>query len=1451
MNIKASLRQRCFVLLRRHPRVARGYLWVRRRKQSLAVWWQRNDVRYTWKWRTANIAAALLVVAGTTLPLLQQIMSSHSYELSHEVRQLVGRVNPVLSQQLTYSAEDSTYRFNAVPDSASPTSPATLAAMRAQLGAASGKDGNTSTYSLSVPTDYRKGVTYTDTNTKLRFTMTPQTGAATGKVVNGHLVFPLGRGTQAVYTLKNNGLKEDIVLENYITDTMEFRYTLDLPEELTARIGSDGSLGIYSPNPMLFGDITTDDKEKILSARKTTAKDHLLFVLPAPVIIEKGGQQANAPAHFSLEGDTLTVTAEKLKDLHYPLSIDPSVVVTSSNDFATGNNEDNIDYSVDGQITRGGLTGGSIGAYASTTSTPNACGRRGAAQYNGYVYLLGAMCSGNNMNNAAYYAPINSNGTIGTWQNVTNLPHSMAFSAAVPYNGKMYLYGGNNGSTSAIATVWYATINSNGTLGSWQTASTTMNTAVCRFGAAAYGGYLYAVGGATGTVANYCGDASATMVNTIQYAPILANGDVGAWTTSANTFTNARKDPGVAIYNGTMYLSAGTVDGSTNYRDTQIAKLGDNGDIGSWRTSSVQTPTGVYGFGYQAYGGYLYLSGGSNNLTGTLYAPIYAHGDIGPWRSSAAMATGRHGHGFVLAGGYAYYFGGHDGGSNYLSDTGYAKIDEAGTPANWATTTTLSTSREYNMTFAYNSRIYSLGGATSGTNGTTTTYYASLNASGTTGSWSTTNTLNSATAAAGVAVYNGYVYLLGGYNSGGSAQTTVQYALINTNGTLGTWQTTTSLPAATAGHAATAWNGYLYMLGSGTGTSTVVRYAQINPSNGTIGAWNTTTSFGTARNKATAQVNAGYLYVYGGGNSVEYAKLQDNGTVASNSGCGSAWCSGPNLPAARYFLASAVSNGYLYAIGGEDSGGTTYYNTVYFAPLGADGSVGAWQTGPTLPNTVARTTGVVYNSYLYTIAGRVNGSLAATSYYGAINNGGSGTSSAATWTAASNDLSSMYPSGIGYNSMFTYDGYLYTVGGISNGSYVADTWSAPLRPDGSVGTWTQQTSMPIGRASFALSTWDGYVYVCTGNTYIPPSTLNTNTCTYAQLQTGGGLGSWSAEQTMNLTSGTVPERTRAMGAAANGYLYILGGSGTSLVYDTVYYASLNPVNGSIGTWQAGASFATARSTAGLFVANDYIYLVGGSTVVGGNANWLADVRSAPLNLANGSVGVWQVTSTLVNTPLRGMFNLSSSGGYVYIYGGTSSAGGPTWIEQAPILPGGHLGAWERIAGSSITTGRADNTGVIYNGYIYFSSGRSNAGGGTFYSDIQYSPLNTIARTARYSKQIDLAASANITGITYNGTRSIVAYRAANTNGVFGARTPASSTPASNCHETQAITRQVWVSVVLDDSSSAVFPDSSGTRASLSDLTISYNAIHPEPDIRLHGGKTLINGDLSGLDTCGV
>ena len=171
-------------------------------------------------------------------------------------------------------------------------------------------------------------------------------------------------------------------------------------------------------------------------------------------------------------------------------------------------------------------------------------------------------------------------------------------------------------------------------------------------------------------------------------------------------------------YNGYAYATSGTTDGTTTYRDTQFTKINSDGSIGSWSTSSQQTPTnGKYRFGFRAANGYLYLNGGTNNLTGTLYAPIYANGDIGAWTASSTMSTGRYGAGFTVYKGYAYYFGGNNG-TNYLTDTGYAKIDRAGHTTSFGTVANnFTTARALACSVAYNGYLYSIGGSTSDSGG--------------------------------------------------------------------------------------------------------------------------------------------------------------------------------------------------------------------------------------------------------------------------------------------------------------------------------------------------------------------------------------------------------------------------------------------------------------------------------------------------------------------------------------------------------------------------------------------------------------------------------------------------------------------------------------------------------------------------------------------------------------
>ena len=141
----------------------------------------------------------------------------------------------------------------------------------------------------------------------------------------------------------------------------------------------------------------------------------------------------------------------------------------------------------------------------------------------------------------------------------------------------------------------------------------------------------------------------------------------------------------------------------------------------------------------------------------------------------------------------------------------------------WATTTPLPYTDISHTSLVYNGFIYTIGGNANGS-ATSTVIYAPINSNGTLGAWATTTPLPYTDISHTSLVYNGFIYTIGG-NANGSATSTVIYAPINSNGTLGAWATTTPLPYTDVYHTSLIYNGFIYIIGgdaNGFSTSTVI-----------------------------------------------------------------------------------------------------------------------------------------------------------------------------------------------------------------------------------------------------------------------------------------------------------------------------------------------------------------------------------------------------------------------------------------------------------------------------------------------------------------------------------------------------------------------------------------------------------------------------------------------------
>jgi N-acetylneuraminic acid mutarotase len=1449
-------------------------------------------------WRLARLGILFVLVLTIFMPVLQQFANYQRYQLDAKTVSLIGPTNQNLDTKFSYDAQNQQWQFNksGIVDTSGMNqkdagkAEAIAAALKQQTGGDGKKDS--SLYSVNLPTDSKKGITYYDNNTNLSFSLIPEFGVAHGQAHQGRIIYPFGDGAKIVYTAKNNGMKEDIVLSHNVGDQLSFTYQLNLPDTLSAKVLDDGSVGIYSADPALFGNVqfaSDEDRSKVMSARTSASKDHLLFALPAPVIKDSTGKTGVAHTSFSLDGDTLRVNSIGLSKLAYPLSVDPSVVITSSSDFATnGNSESNIDFPAN-QINRGALTGGNVGNYVSgsynstwSSATAFTGNREGAGSfiYNGYIYVFGGSNSGSLLNDIQCAQINSSTGAItGSWNapstGTINIGGARENFGYAVYDGYAYIAGGDMTGNANQNNILYAQLTggSNCIASSFTSAGANFSGIRRSPTLTAYNGYLYLMGGLNGS----------TYQTDTQIAVINADGTTGSWATSGNTFqtpnlagaNTGRTQAGSVAYNGYLYILGGLTSGNTYLCDVQNAPINSDGTLGVFviqqagfdgnqNCTAGSGASGRSAFGIAAYDGYMYIYGGTDGTTDfrdVWYATITVSGQVGvtggaPWiKATSSLPTAVDSLCGAFSNGYLYAVGGATFAGAAQTTVSYSPIDPVGQAAGYQLDANVPTSsRTGAAALAFNGTLYLFGGFIA-TTAQLTVATTTIKDDGTLAAWSTSTSMGTAVGNFGFAYYNGYVYVIGGRTGTGSTQTaTVQIGTLKLNGTI-TWasKTTTAtgaLATAAGYHPAAAYGGYIFYAG-GTGGSATDTHIQVNTINLTTGAltgaWQQQTAvLGTALNKESLIAYNNYLYVIGGNNNsttyyntVSYAQLSLGGTLTTTN-VGS-FSSTSALNDNRALAGAVVINGYMYVMGGTNSGGDL--SSGEFALINNNGTVGNWTR--TAAFTSSQTDfGIAGNSSnIYMVSGKMGGVASANVAELYINNGGSAATGGLNNTT---DLSTQYSTGWGYGQMFAANGYLYVVGGENaSGTPQSNVYKAAIASDGTVGSWSATSALGTARTAFGLAVANGYVYAVGG---ITSGTTRTTSCEYSTI----GTGSLSAWQSCAFSIPTA--RSQLALVTYNNYLYAVGGEDATSRYNLVSYAPISSSTGAItSNWAATTTFTTARRGLSSVAYNGYIYVLGGNT----GAATLQDVQYAPLQ-SNGTItaGTWQ-TTTPMQWGRENSFAVASNG-YIITSSGrvTGNAASALYdVSTVPILSNGSLGEWHQGGNTPSSNKRYAVAGTMYQGVLYQAGGLNN--NSIYQNEVLEQWVNLIGRTGTYSKLIDLgtAASYGLSTVSYNGSlpggMSAISVRTADSSGVFGSLQTAATgfaTAPDKC--AVPTTRYIWFSVTIDDSQTATFGDSLGTISNVTDVTFVYGpAAHPAPNVRLFGGKFFQDQALQPLDTC--
>lgn len=307
--------------------------------------------------------------------------------------------------------------------------------------------------------------------------------------------------------------------------------------------------------------------------------------------------------------------------------------------------------------------------------------------------------------------------------------------------------------------------------------------------------------------------------------------------------------------------------------------------------------------------------------------------------------------------------------------------------------------------------------------------------------WATTTALPTAlsglraVAVPGTTSTSAFAIVTGGYN--GSANTTTVWSntLSNAGTVGGTWQgiTTSPLPTTVAHHAmaeadpanslVASGKAYVYFIGGQTlptdvGGKSAIYMASVDPTSGAVGTW----------------------------------------TQLTNS-----------LPQALMGASATVHNGYLYVVGGLNSSGVPV-NSVYSAPINADGTVGTFTTATnSLPSASAFGTMFVYGGIIYHIDGDPNSSIPPNNqgvgntivYYASALRGVIG-----TWTLNGNSTIHDRAKGIlftAYGQVISGEG-VYT-GSVGSGEMETSTINANNTTNVALNSWTGLTGTTDPKAN--------------------------------------------------------------------------------------------------------------------------------------------------------------------------------------------------------------------------------------------------------------------------------------------------------------------------------------------------------------------------------------------------
>ena len=266
-----------------------------------------------------------------------------------------------------------------------------------------------------------------------------------------------------------------------------------------------------------------------------------------------------------------------------------------------------------------------------------------------FIYVIGGQQNATDTpggTNTVFMAPVDpTTGAVGAWTQLSsNLPVPLIGPGVTLYNGYVYVVGGLQQSGIPSSVVYSAPVNSDGTLGTWTQSANSYPVTVAFPTVFGFGGNLYVINGddQNETSPNVADNGG---VNNASFAP-TDFGVVGAWTATSTTIKNRSKQITWLEF-GQIIDAEGTYNGGvTGSTEMERTTVNADGTLASWSgVTGVNAPSAnVYNATaivspvlsstnaprFLLFGGEQFVTPGATYPTNPLSATVYVNNNTTP-----------------------------------------------------------------------------------------------------------------------------------------------------------------------------------------------------------------------------------------------------------------------------------------------------------------------------------------------------------------------------------------------------------------------------------------------------------------------------------------------------------------------------------------------------------------------------------------------------------------------------------------------------------------------------------------------------------------------------------------------------------------------------------------------------------------------------------------------------